>query len=129
MTIAFKALIVDTPYIDLILEGKKTWDLRSSHSSIRGRIALIRKGSGTIVGAIDIVDSIGPLSHQELVANSGKHHLREEDLKDPKMAKWRYAWVLKNGRKLAAPIPYRHPQGAVIWVNLNSELNLDSLEI
>ena len=36
-----KALIVREPWIDLILDGHKTWELRTQPTSIRGRIALI----------------------------------------------------------------------------------------
>jgi uncharacterized protein (TIGR04255 family) len=31
-----------------------------------------------------------------------------------------YAWVLKNARKLAWPVEYQHPSGAVIWVRLET---------
>jgi hypothetical protein len=29
-----------------------------------------------------------------------------------------FAWVLQNARRLSEPVPYSHPYGAVIWVNL-----------
>lgn len=29
-----------------------------------------------------------------------------------------YAWVVKNPRRLARPVEYLHPSGAVIWVRL-----------
>jgi hypothetical protein len=30
-----------------------------------------------------------------------------------------HAWVLKDARELRKPIPYRHPAGAIIWVDLD----------
>jgi hypothetical protein len=41
-----KGLIVKSPWIELILEGKKTWEIRGSNTKIRGPIALIKSGSG-----------------------------------------------------------------------------------
>lgn len=32
---------------------------------------------------------------------------------------WRTPWVLSEARPLARPVPYAHPNGAVIWVNLD----------
>ncbi|WP_245604640.1 hypothetical protein [Paucisalibacillus globulus] len=34
-----------------------------------------------------------------------------------------YAWVLANPRMYQEPIPYNHPMGAVIWVNLPEFVN------
>jgi hypothetical protein len=36
--------------------------------------------------------------------------------------KWTTAWVLQRARSLPKPVPYRHPAGAVIWVNLDPEV-------
>ena len=52
-----KGLIIKAPWIDYILEGKKTWEIRGSNTNIRGRIALIKSGSGKIFGTVDLVDS------------------------------------------------------------------------
>jgi hypothetical protein len=45
-----KGLVIDEPWVSLITAGKKTWEMRSRNTLVRGRIALIRKGSKTIVG-------------------------------------------------------------------------------
>jgi hypothetical protein len=31
-------------------------------------------------------------------------------------------WVLQSAAQLRQPVPYRHPAGAVIWVNLDPEV-------
>jgi len=41
-----KGLIIKEPWISLILSRKKTWELRSRDTRVRGRIALIRKDRG-----------------------------------------------------------------------------------
>lgn len=116
-----KGFIVDTPYIDYILSGEKTWEMRSRNCSIRGLVALIKKGTKTVVGVVNIVDAIGPLVNDQLRSNTDKHRLTVNQLDDPRIAKWNNAWVLEHARKLPNPIPYKHPSGAVIWVSLDEE--------
>jgi len=43
-TIPTKGLVIKSPYIDRILAGTKTWEMRSSATSVRGPIALIKQG-------------------------------------------------------------------------------------
>jgi hypothetical protein len=45
-----KALIIREPWIGHILAGRKTWEMRTSPTNIRGRIGLIRKGRAIVVG-------------------------------------------------------------------------------
>jgi hypothetical protein len=116
---AIKGLIIDTPYIDRILAGEKTWEMRSSQTKQRGTIALIRKGSGQVFGLVDLVDSRGPFTREQMLENQSKHKISSERLADPKVAKWNNAWVLTNVVQLSKPVPYQHPPGAVIWVNLD----------
>lgn len=114
-----KGLIIDTPHIDNVLSGRKTWEMRSRPTNIRGSIALIRKGSGTVIGVADLVDCLGPLDAHEIASSRSLHMIDEARLADPSVAKWNRAWVLRNARLLRKPVEYRHPFGAVIWVNLD----------
>lgn len=115
-----KGLVVDEPWITLILKGQKTWEMRSSTIGIRGRIALIRKGTGHIVGVADLVDVIGPLDAIARRAHRDKHCIPK--IQDEYSARWNFAWVLENAAPLIAPVAYRHPPGAVIWVNLDDSV-------
>lgn len=117
----FKALIVDEPYCEYILSGKKTWDMRSSKTTIRGRVGVIKKGSGTVVGFVDVIDCLGPLSEHQMLDTIDKHMLDTNDILNPKKQKWRFAWVLEKAHRLEVPIKYTHPTGAVIWVNLDGK--------
>jgi hypothetical protein len=90
--------------------------MRKSNCNIRGRIGLIQSGSGTVVGAADVVDSLGPLSYEELAANVDKHQSTPDSLI---ALGYVYAWVLKDARKFAEPVLYNHPRGAIKWVNLS----------
>jgi hypothetical protein len=116
-----KGLIIDTPHIDNILSGKKTWEMRSTQAKRRGLVALIRKGSGKIIGIARMVDSLGPFSKTEMLANQSRHMISAERLADPKIEKWNNAWVMQDAKIFATPMSYVHPNGAVIWVNLDEK--------
>lgn len=114
-----KGLVIKKPHIDNILSGAKIWEIRGSRTKVRGKIALIESGSGKIVGTAKVVDCIGPLSLVEMLKTKRKHRCSERALYSewpfyPKV----YAWVLSEAKRLKRPRPYRHPAGAVIWVNL-----------
>ncbi len=118
-----RGLIIRSPWIEKILAGKKTWEIRGSRTKIRGRIALIRAGSGLILGTCDLVDVVGPLSLKELKANASKIGSRPIDLPGLRY-KTTYAWVLGRSTQLKRPKPYEHPSGAVIWVKLEKTRGL-----
>jgi hypothetical protein len=109
-----RALIIDEPWISKILSGKKRFEMRSRHTNIRGRIGLIKKGSGLIVGEAYLENSVKlkqPFMYKEA-------HRIDYD-KNPELYKYNIAWLLHDVKKYAKPIPYDHPQGAVIWVKIN----------
>ena len=111
-------LVIDTPHIDRILAGEKVWEMRSSRTATRGLIALIRKGSGKVVGVARLVDVLGPLSLEERLAAIDRHRIDEARLRSGEVEKWNHAWVLEDARRLDDPVSYEHPSGAVIWVRL-----------
>ena len=113
-----KGLVIDEPWISKILAGAKTWEMRSRHTSVRGQIALIRKGSGTIVGVADIQDCDGPLSPLELAVYEAHHQVPMSEYESGRASKWTVAWKLANVQELGTPVSYKHPHGAVTWVDL-----------
>ena len=113
-----KGLLIKTPWIDKILAGTKTWELRGSNTHVRGKIALIQSGSGTVVGTCELVNVVGPLSKAELTRRTRKHGVSPSLLRQGVRYRKTYAWVLEKARRLRRPVPYKHPMGAVIWVNL-----------
>jgi hypothetical protein len=112
-------LIIDEPWISKILSGEKRWEMRSKRTTKRERIALIRKGSGTVVGLTSIVDCKGPLDDEEIVKTFREHHVPLDGI-----GKWRYAWVLDDTTRLETPIPYEHRSGAVTFVTLDPRASL-----
>lgn len=109
-----KGLIIKQPWIDLILEGRKVWEIRGSNTKIRGRIALIQSGTKTVVGYADLVDCI-PVSQEEYPLRKDKHCIDDCSVFPYKYV---YAWVLRNPVRIKKPIPYEHKLGTIIWVNL-----------
>lgn len=119
-----RGLIIRSPWIDHILAGRKTWEIRSKATKVRGTIALIRGGSGLVVGQAELVDSLGPFTFGQLGNRQDMHAVPEADLV-PFMRRYKdqaHAWVLDRVVAFEQPIPYEHPSGAVIWVTLSDEV-------
>lgn len=120
MGAGLKALIIDDPWVSLIISGHKMWEMRSRNTTMRGRIGLIRKGSKTVVGVADLVATLPHLSISQLWVNVARHQVPIEEIGNG--FKWTTAWVLDRARPLSAPVPYDHPPGAVIWVILSADV-------
>jgi hypothetical protein len=102
----------------LILGGLKPWEIRASDTKVRGQICLIESGSGEIKGTVNLVD-VKNLTQWDLLEYHEKH--RVYDLDEVPYCQPR-AWVFADAYRLPNPIPYKHPQGAVIWVNLPDDI-------
>jgi hypothetical protein len=120
-----KALIIASPFIERILAGTKTWEMRSTATKQRGRVALVRKGSGLIVGTVDLTDSIGPFTTAEMLDSTDRHGIEPARILSGLIDKWKHAWVLSNVITLQRPVSYQHPAGAVIWVSLTDSVRAD----
>jgi hypothetical protein len=115
-----KGLIIDEPWVSLIVSGEKTWEMRSRNTQVRGRIGLIRKGSKTVIGVANLVDTLPKLPTSELRSSFANHRVPKNEIDED--FKWNTAWVLRGARSLQEPVPYCHPAGAVIWVNLGPQV-------
>ncbi len=110
-----RALIVRKEWLDKIFDEGKVWEMRSSRTKVRGRIGLIESGSGLIVGEAHLFwCSPDPIEKDPKYIK--QHKVEDLDLLD----KWKYAWFLRDIKRYEKPIPYNHPQGAVIWVKLQN---------
>src|SRR5688572_15918979 len=111
-------LVVRSPWIEKILSGEKTWEIRSKPNSTTGQIALC-KGGGPIVGTCTIHRSIA-LSREEFRKNFDKHRVTEEKLAEFYGDRPVFAWPVSDVRPLSAPIRYKHPGGGS-WVTLSAQ--------
>lgn len=117
-----KGLIIADPWIGHILNGTKTWEMRSSATSHRGWFGLIRKGTGAVYGVAKLAEVGGPLSPSEMIATFHRHRIPEHMIRSGEVEKWSRPWKLTDVRRLDRPVPYRHKPGAVTWVNLDDEV-------
>lgn len=115
-----KALIIKRPWIDLILEGKKTIEVRGSKTNIRGQIALIASGTGQVIGTCHVDDSINIAEHSNIAEIVMKSCVDEKRLLE--YYKKPNGWVLSNAKRLDKPVKYKHPMGAIIWVTLEDSV-------
>lgn len=114
-----KALVIREPWIGLILEGHKTWEMRSRPTKIRGRIALAHQGTGLLVGTAELVEVRAPLTIEGLMRTRHLHGIPLEQARAVAADGWLVPWVLADVRRFAQPAPYAHPRGAVTWVNVS----------
>lgn len=121
-------LIVGDPWLDLILEGSKTWEMRRRATAKRGLIALIRKGTGTVVGVAKLDDVLCPLSRRSYNLHARRHCVPPSEQSQVFRLGWRVPWVLSDAYKLKRPVKYQHPKGAVVWVRLNARVCARVLE-
>lgn len=116
-----RGLVIRQPHIGKILDGMKTWEMRSRPTKIRGVVGLIEAGSGLVVGEAEIVGvKEAPKTLFARHMTQAFHGIPEERF--DVMDRWCWAWVMENVLRYDDPIPYDHPQGAVIWV---SQTNTD----
>jgi hypothetical protein len=113
-----RGLIIRPEPLNLILSSKKCWEIRSTYTYIRERIALIRSGSGLVVGTVDLIGVRGPLTLSELRWNVRKLGLSPDEIGPMLPYPETYAWLLANPKRIRKPIPYKHLAGAQIWVRL-----------
>lgn len=113
-----RAFRVLEPYASWIVEGKKTWELRTYPTKVRGRVGVV--SGGRLLGTVEVTGTRGPLSEEELRQSQDRH------LADPgflhRYARGRplYAWELARAQKFAEPVPLSGKAGQQTWLRLDS---------
>lgn len=106
-------LIVQEPWISLILSGHKKYEIRGSTCKKRGRVFLaVSGGGGKVVGSVEVVQTHGPLDVVSWKQMAEGHCVAGEKL--PYGAKT-HAWQLASPIRFRTPMPYTHKQGCVVW--------------
>ena len=118
-----KCLSVSQPYADLIVQGKKTIELRTWNTKFRGEFLVhapfkIKKDAckrlgidetklrtGVIIGKAEIYDVKVYNLVSELKVDYKKHFAAEEFLRH------KYGFLLKKPKELRMPIPYKGSLG------------------
>lgn len=123
-----RGLVIREPWIGKILSGGKTWEMRSQATKVRGEIALIRQGTGLVVGTARLIDSRPPLSRENYMDYCDKHSIPVSMLDEVITNKWVYPWVLADVRRLPRSVPYRHRGGVTFLTIEQSVLNAISAQ-
>ena len=113
-----KCLSVCQPFAELIVQGKKTIELRKWNTKFRGeflvhaaknileedckrmKISPKTVTTGAIIGKVDLVDVKKYESDKELNKDKKKHHSVSNNTKN------KYGFILENPKKLRVPIEY-----------------------
>lgn len=116
-----RGLVIREPWIDLILSGQKTWEMRSPAPAWRGWFGLIRKGSGQISGIARLADVGRALTQSQMIETIDKHCIPETMIRSGEVEKWTTPWILADVQVLTQPVRYRHPNGAITLFTLELE--------
>ena len=132
MVETIKGLVIREPWIGLLLSGQKTWEMRTKPESYRGWIGLIRSKSdrvknssvktGCVSGIARLSDVGDPLSLDRMVETFDKHRVPKELIQSEDF-KWFTPWKLTEIQMLHDPVPYDHPNGAVLLFDLDPEVS------
>jgi hypothetical protein len=115
-----RGLIIASPGIDKILGGRKDWEMRTTSTRRRGRIGLIRKGSGAVQALASVAEVLGPFERDELLRRTcSRHHRVPLRTIEAGLLDGHYAWVLRDLHVLRKPVSYTQKMGPVIWVVLD----------
>jgi ASCH domain-containing protein len=117
-----RGLVIQQPWVGMIAEGKKTWEMRTKRTRVRGWVGLIEKGTGQVIGVAYLKNSPPELQRHKHHLHYRKHRMLAEPGKKSYSGKYLFPWVVTKAIKLAKPVPYEHPSGAVTWVKFSDEV-------
>ncbi len=106
-----RCLKIEEKWVNLILSGNKTWEIRRRNTLIRERIALGNTKTKHVVGYVRIVDSV-EITVEELKKHTDKHQANDFLDKYTKERKTLFAWVLDDVQVEIAPKPYSYSTGS-----------------
>ena len=109
---AKSVLVVKKRWLDKILAGQKTWEIRQGPTAKRGWIHFAQSGStGKLMGRARLVGChrVSRSSFEQKVS----HHC--VDSWDDVTYKTPYAWVLEDAERFERPFDYEYKNGAVIF--------------
>jgi len=112
-----RCLKIDDKWVNLILSGSKSWEIRRTNTKIRERIALGNTKTKCYVGYATLIDSVEK-TIEELKKHNDKHQANDyidkyaKGRKGQKERKTLFAWVLDDIEVEAKPKPYSHSTGS-----------------
>ena len=107
-------LIIQQPWIELILSGVKTLEIRGKICKKPGgeRVYLALSGGGGIVlGSAEFVACHGPFSKAEWTSRRREHCVEAAKLPYGTT----FGWEVRKPQRFRAPVRYAHKPGVVVW--------------
>lgn len=110
------ALVIKGKWLDLILNGRKTWEIRGTSTHVRRVVRLAQSGTGHLVGEARVTNCFC-IDREDLPNHTDKHCIQDVSIVTYRRI---YAWVLQDAMRYPEPTPYKHPRGAITWVRLDA---------
>ena len=110
-----RCLKIDEKWLNLILNGSKTWEIRRTNTKIRERIALGDMTTHCVAGYANIVDSFEKPVEQ-LKKHNSKHQANDFLDGYAKGRKTLFVWVLTDVE--VEPNPYPYSYSTASWCNV-----------
>ena len=110
MRSAKSVLVVKRRWLDKILAGQKTWEIRGGPTAKRGWIHFAQSGTaGKLMGRARVVGCrrLRPSSFEQNVSHHCVDRWDDVKYKNP------YAWVLEDAERFERPFDYNHKRSAV----------------
>ena len=108
-------LLVQEPWLGLILSGLKTLEIRGKpcRKPAGEKIFLaLAGGGGVVLGAAKFEECVGPFGAADWSACAQQHCVAGAKLPYGGST---YGWRLSSPERFAAGVPYEHKQGCVVW--------------
>ena len=109
-----KGLVIKKCWIELILSGQKTWEMRSYRLTYRGWIGLVQKKTEFVYGIAHLVDVGCPLSISELIDTIDKHQIDKATILSDGF-NYKIPWIFKDIQRLGQPVRIRKRNGPGIY--------------
>ena len=111
-------LIIQQPWISLILDGHKTWEIRGQvcNKPPGETVYLALSGAGGVVlGCANFVRAHGPLTAAAYGAAAERHRVAGSALPYGGST---YAWEFAAPKRFRNPVRYDHKPGVVVWAKM-----------
>jgi hypothetical protein len=117
-----RCLKIDDKWVNLILNGIKTWEIRRRNTLIRERIALGNTKTKCCVGYVTIADSI-EMTIEEMKKHNDKHQANDFLEEYAFGKKTLFAWVLKD--VVIEPKPKEYSYSTGTWCKLERNRSIE----
>lgn len=106
-----KCLKIKAKWINLILNGKKTWEIRRTNTKIRERIALGNTNTKQVEGYANLVRSF-EMTVKELKKHNHKHRANQFLDEYAREKETLFVWVLSDIKRELEPYSYSYSTGS-----------------